>query len=319
VVDAVVVVEAQVGVELAFQAAQARLHVAGEGRTPALVEDRLVQRLDVAVGLRAPGMDAGVLGAQALHCRGELALELVAVVREEALQAPACGLEVSRYPASQLGCLLRARIALLGDHQLRPAEGRGDVDRGELPDLALGAPQAADVEAVDPDQLAGPGDVDVALWARIARWLIGSGVTGNQPQALGAGVEAVAAEHLPDAVGGDDDRAPLVACQLCGDALGPEAGVGDREAEDPLLDHLRQLVGHLGATALPGAQHLQAMAVDRSLPGVVGRAVNPEASAGHRDAGPGGLGEEGLAVAEQHVILGHATPFLNFIGVKPGA
>src|SRR5207344_662048 len=112
-----------------------------------------------------------------------------------------------------------ARIALLGDHQLRPAEGGGDVDRGELPDLALGAPQATDVEAVDPDQLTGPGDVDVALGAGIARWLVGRRVAGHQPQALGARVEAVAAEHLPDAVGGDDDGAPLVACQLRGDAL----------------------------------------------------------------------------------------------------
>jgi hypothetical protein len=47
--------------------------------------------------------------------------------------------------------------------------------------------------------------------------------------------------------------------------------------------------------------------------------MHPEAPAGGSDAGAGGLGEEGLAVAEQHVILGHATPFLNFIGVKPGA
>src|SRR5207344_3523176 len=157
------------------------------------------------------------------------------------------------------------------------------------PDLALGAPQATDVEAVDPDQLTGPGDVDVALGAGIARWLVGRRVAGHQPQALGARVEAVAAEHLPDAVGGDDDGAPLVACQLRGDALGPESGVCDREAEDPLLDHLRQLVGHLGATALPGAQHLQAVAVDRPLPGVVGRAMHPEAPAGLRDACPGGL------------------------------
>jgi hypothetical protein len=47
--------------------------------------------------------------------------------------------------------------------------------------------------------------------------------------------------------------------------------------------------------------------------------VHPEAPAGLRDAGTGHLGKERLAVAEQHVILGHATPFLNFIGVKPEA
>jgi len=79
----------------------------------------------------------------------------------------------------------------------------------ELPDRALDARQAADEEAVDPDQLAGPGDVDVALWAGVSGRLVGSGVAGDQPQALGAGVEAVAAEHLPDAVGRDDNSAPL--------------------------------------------------------------------------------------------------------------
>jgi hypothetical protein len=56
VVDAVVVVEAHVGVELAAQAGEAREELSREGRSPALVEDRLVQRLDVAVGLRAPGV-----------------------------------------------------------------------------------------------------------------------------------------------------------------------------------------------------------------------------------------------------------------------
>jgi hypothetical protein len=95
--------------------------------------------------------------------------------------------------------------------------------------------------------------------------------------------------------------------------------MGNREGEYPLLDHLRQLVGHLGAPPLARSQHLQAASVDFALPDVVGRAVHPEAPAGLRDAGTSGLGEERLAVAEQHVILGHATPFLNFFGVKPGA
>src|SRR5665811_1692849 len=59
-VNPVEVVEAQVGVELALEATQARLHVAGEGGSPALVEDRLVQGLDIDVGLRAAGVDTGV-------------------------------------------------------------------------------------------------------------------------------------------------------------------------------------------------------------------------------------------------------------------
>jgi hypothetical protein len=39
--------------------------------------------------------------------------------------------------------------------QLRPGIARGDVDRGVLPERALGALQTADVEAVDADDLAG--------------------------------------------------------------------------------------------------------------------------------------------------------------------
>jgi hypothetical protein len=51
VVDAVVVVEAEIGVELSLEAAVAGVEVASEGGSPALVEDRLVERLDVPVGL----------------------------------------------------------------------------------------------------------------------------------------------------------------------------------------------------------------------------------------------------------------------------
>jgi hypothetical protein len=57
VVDAVVVVVAEIALELAAERAVARVEVAGEGGPPALVEDRLVQGLDVAVGLRAAGVD----------------------------------------------------------------------------------------------------------------------------------------------------------------------------------------------------------------------------------------------------------------------
>jgi len=81
-VGAVGVVETQVGLEFSLQAAVAGREVASEGGTPALIEDRLVQRLDVPVGLRAPGVDAAVASAEALDRRGEvLAAELVARCR----------------------------------------------------------------------------------------------------------------------------------------------------------------------------------------------------------------------------------------------
>src|ERR1044072_10049482 len=101
-VDAVEVVEARVGVELAFEAAQTRLHVTGEGGSPALVEDRLVQGLDVAIGLWATGMDAGVTGAQVFHHLGELAPELVAVVGGEAPPPPPGSRRMSGAPPREL-------------------------------------------------------------------------------------------------------------------------------------------------------------------------------------------------------------------------
>jgi hypothetical protein len=55
VMDAVVVVEGEVGVELAPEPGEAGVQVAGEGGAPAFVEDRLVQRFDVAVGLWLTG------------------------------------------------------------------------------------------------------------------------------------------------------------------------------------------------------------------------------------------------------------------------
>ena len=75
-------------------------------------------------------------------------------------------------------------------------------------------------------------DVDVALRAWVARGLVG----GDQGQALEPGVQPVATEDFPDAVGRDDDATPLVAPQLGRHPLGPETGVRDREGEDPLLE-----------------------------------------------------------------------------------
>jgi hypothetical protein len=123
----------------------------------------------------------------------------------------------------------------------------------------------------------------MALGAGIPRRLIGRLVAGDQPEPPDAGVQAVTAQHLPDAVGRDDDPAPLLAGELGRDALGTKAGMSDREADDPFPDHLRQLVGHLRPASLPGPEHLEAMPVDLALPRVVGRAVDPEQPTGLRD------------------------------------
>src|SRR5664280_3452404 len=319
VVCAVGVVEAQVGIELAFEPCVAGVEVARERGSPALVEDRLVQRLDVPVGLRPAGVDAGVAHLQRLECRGEVALELVAVVAEHPLQLPAGGLQLPCDTSGEDAGLSGGWVALLADHKLGPGVGGGNVDRGELPDRALGASESADVEAVDPHQLAGPLNVDVALWLWGSGWLIGRCVARDQPEALRAGVQPVAAEHLPHSVRRDDDPAPLLPGELRGDASGTEAGVSDREGHDPLLDHLRQRVGHLRPTTLPWPEHLEPVPVDLALPGVVGGAMHPERPARRRDVRPRCLREKLLAVAEQHVILGHQAQPLSSLGGEGGS
>jgi hypothetical protein len=159
----------------------------------------------------------------------------------------------------------------------------------------------------------------MALWLWIAGRLIGSRVAGDQPQALGASVQPVAAEDLPHAVRGDDDPAPLLPGQLRGHTPWPEARVSDRERDDPLLDHLRQRIGHLRAPTLSETQHLKAVAVDLALPGVIGAAVHPEGPACRRDIRSRSLGKKLLAVAEQHVILGHQAQPLSSLGGEGGS
>lgn len=90
VVDAVEVVVAQVGVEVAFEAGVADVEVAGEGGAPALFEDRAVQPFDVSVGLRTSGADLGDASAERGSGRAEpLVAELVAAVDEQPLESPA--------------------------------------------------------------------------------------------------------------------------------------------------------------------------------------------------------------------------------------
>jgi len=89
--------------------------------------------------------------------------------------------------------------------------------------------------------------------------------------------------------------------------LGPQPGVGDREGDDPLLDHRRQLVRHLRPAPLSWSQHLQPVPVDLRLPAVVGRAVDTEGAAGMADRAAPGEVEQLQPVAEEDIILRHAT------------
>src|SRR4029079_16071643 len=76
-VGAVVVVGPEVVGQVAAEPAVAELAVAREGGPPALVEDRLVQVLDVSIGLRPAGTDPGVGGAELVDGGGEAAAVLV--------------------------------------------------------------------------------------------------------------------------------------------------------------------------------------------------------------------------------------------------
>src|SRR5207245_8618646 len=82
----------------------------------------------------------------------------------------------------------------------------------------------------------------------------------------------------------------------------------------PLLDEHRQLVGHLRPPPLPRPQHLQPVPVDLRLPGVVGRAMHAEGAAGMADRGAAGEIEQLQPVAEEHVIMRHATQLLSLGG-----
>src|SRR6185312_17272748 len=95
--------------------------------------------------------------------------------------------------------------------------------------------------------------------------------------------------------------------------------MSEREGDDPLLDHLRQRVGHLRPPTLPWTQHLKAVTVDLALPGVVGGAMHPERPARRRDIGSRSLREQLLAVAEQHVILRHQAQPLSSLGGEGGS
>lgn len=56
------------------------LEFAGEGGSPAFLEDRAVQSFDVSVGLRAPGADLAVTGSVGQAEAERPAAEFVAVI-----------------------------------------------------------------------------------------------------------------------------------------------------------------------------------------------------------------------------------------------
>ena len=83
--------------------------------------------------------------------------------------------------------------------------------------------------------------------------------------------------------------------------------MAEREGDDPLLDQRRELVRHPRPAPLARAQRTQALPLDLALPSVVGRAVDTEGAAGGGNPDPAGQVDQLQPVAEQDVILRHAT------------
>jgi hypothetical protein len=74
VVDAAEVGVVEVGGEVALEAGEADVEVAGEGGPPAFLVEGPVERFYGAVGLRAAGADQRVAGAESGECGAEPAL-----------------------------------------------------------------------------------------------------------------------------------------------------------------------------------------------------------------------------------------------------
>jgi hypothetical protein len=161
VVGVVEGVDLEVGARLAAQAAEAWVEVARERGAPALVEDRLVQRLDVVVGLRAARGDAGVAGVELGGGCRELVLNSLPFSLSRRLSAQSASLSSATtwrakalvWNAVGLPFLAIASSAHANDEQTSIA--------GQLPDRALGALQTPDVEAVDADRFTWALDVNV--------------------------------------------------------------------------------------------------------------------------------------------------------------
>ncbi len=129
---AVVVVEVEVVLELALEPCEADVQVAGEGRPPALLQDRWLQRLNCTVCLWSAGVDKALPGSEGGDgVAKDAGAKLTAVIGERPFEPPARGREVGRDPPRELGGLLARGVALDAGDEFGPGEGGGgDVDRG---------------------------------------------------------------------------------------------------------------------------------------------------------------------------------------------
>jgi hypothetical protein len=138
-VGAVEVVVAEVLLEIALEGGQLGHERAGEGGSPVLLEDRLLQTLDVAVRGRSAGADPSLLDAEVLQSLAEVAgAKLGAVVGDDRLQLPAGRGELRGYPLDERAAVLGAGVARRGV-ELGPGEAGRAGRRSRRSARAYGA------------------------------------------------------------------------------------------------------------------------------------------------------------------------------------
>src|SRR6202035_2066170 len=87
-----------------------------------------------------------------------------------------------------------------------------------------------------------------------------------------------------------------------------EPGLAKRERNDPLLQMRTKLVRHPRPAPLPRPQSLKAPPLDPLSPPVIGRVVHTHHPTRRTNPDLTRQREQPQPVAEQHVILRHATP-----------
>ena len=133
-----------------------------------------------------------------------------------------------------------------------PGVAGGDIKGGVLPGAPAGPGQLADMETVQLHQVARLRRLDVADGLRDPRPRLGRGlVARDQPQPLGARIEAGAAEDVPDAVRAASVPAPPRAPQLHRQPVRPPPGMGQGQRQDVLFQPGRRPSRRLRRAALP--------------------------------------------------------------------
>src|SRR5437899_3452938 len=238
-VGALLVEVAQVALEVPAERGEVWHERAREGRTPALFEDRALRPLDAAVALRTPGGNEPLRGAQVADRLAEARMdELVAVVGGHRAQPPARRLKFRRGAAQDRHAVVVSRVGR-GDVQLRPEESRDDVGRRVLPGFAFGPGEAADMETVELQHIAGPIGGDVALLGERPLRLGWRGVPGDQRPTLPSRLQPGPPQHVEDTAGAH--LLAAAAHDLRGDASRTQTGLTEGRGNDLLLKPARDL------------------------------------------------------------------------------